>query len=670
MSKIKSYKTATSLGKGAKTPEGYHRITVHMVFDVKASGVHKARLVAAGNQAPEPNEPVSSSVASLAGLRTTAFLGALNGLSIWSGDIGNAYLEATTKEKIVFVAGGEWGDEEGHLMRCDKALYGLATSGLRFHEKLSADLRKMGWVQCKALTDVWMRDQGDHYEYLVVYVDDIIYCGKEPESFFNSLQDKDEFGYTLKDVGPVKFHLGADFYQDGDGTHCYGSTTYAKRFLEHFEYTMGGKPTKRMAPMEKGYRPELDTSPECSEEEKEKYQSILGAMQWMVSLGRYDINHAVMSMSRFRAMPRKGHLEALVHLAGYIRRFPNAAIRFRTGIPDHEAEFGKPQHFSWMETPYGDAKEEIPEDAPEPKGKAVRSTSFVDANLLHDVVTGRSCTGIFHFLNQTPLHAFSKRQNQVETATYGSEFMAARQAVEQIIELRHTLRYLGVPLDGPAWLFGDNQSVVNSSTLPYSTLSKRWNVLSYCKCREAIAAGIVRFEHIPGTENPADILTKALPHTTARKYVEPMFFWKGDTKDIGNYDASAMNEHTKGHQSTMAGKHEGSDGNHIPPHGPKGAGSKGSGPSPEWQVVNRAKRKWASVWRPIATDTMSLEAMTTDRMYTTEVYKSVTVNEDSSEEHKNAAPEVGILGEVGSGTDAEEFEEDWSQKWIQIENSV
>ena len=62
--------------------------------------------------------------------------------------------------------------------------------------------------------------------------------------------------------------------------------------------------------------------------------------------------------------------------------------------------------------------------------------------------------------------------------------------------------------------------------------------------------------------------------------------------------------------------------------------------------------------------------MTTDPMYTTEVYKSVTVNEDSSKERKNAAPEVGILGEVGSGTDAEEFEEDWSQKWIQIENSV
>ena len=131
----------------------------------------------------------------------------------------------------------------------------------------------------------------------------------------------------------------------------------------------------------------------------------------------------------------------------------------------------------------------------------------------------------------------------------------------------------------------------------------------------------------------------------------------------------------------MRGKHEGSDGNHIPPHGPKGAGSKGSVSSPEWQVVNRAKRKWASVWRLIATNPMSLEASTTDPMYTTELYKSVAVNEtsvtgneDSSEEFKSAAPrenpENGDTGEVGSGADTVEFEEDWSQKWILIENSL
>eukprot|EP00957_Ditylum_brightwellii_P094283 7178694-Ditylum_brightwellii.AAC.1 len=69
---------------------------------------------------------------------------------------------------------------------------------------------------------------------------------------------------------------------------------------------------------------------------------------------------------------------------------------------------------------------------PEPQGKPVMTTTFVDANLLQDVITGRSCTGIIHFLNKTPIDWFSKRQNTVETATYWSEFVAARTAVDQI----------------------------------------------------------------------------------------------------------------------------------------------------------------------------------------------------------------------------------------------
>ena len=125
---------------------------------------------------------------------------------------------------------------------------------------------------------------------------------------------------------------------------------------------------------------------------------------------------------------------------------------------------------------------------------------------MHDVVTGCSCTGVLHLLNQNPSSWFSSRQGQVETTTYGSEFMAARQAVEQIIDIRYTLHIFGVPLDGPAWLLGDNQAVINSTTIPHSSLSKRWNALSYHRCREAVAAGIVRFEFLLGRENPSDIL--------------------------------------------------------------------------------------------------------------------------------------------------------------------
>ena len=144
-----------------------------------------------------------------------------------------------------------------------------------------------------------------------------------------------------------------------------------------------------------------------------------------------------------------------------------------------------------METVYVNPTEEIPDDMPTPKGRCVHTSTYCNANLLHDLTMGRSASGILHFLNKTPIDAFSKQQNQVESATYGSEIMAAQQAVKQIIDLQYTLRMFGVPIDGTSWLFGDNKSVVTSSTTPHSTLNKRWNALSYHKVREAVAGNIV-----------------------------------------------------------------------------------------------------------------------------------------------------------------------------------
>lgn len=141
----------------------------------------------------------------------------------------------------------------------------------------------------------------------------------------------------------------------------------------------------------------------------------------------------------------------------------------------------------------------------------------------------RSCTGIIHSLNQTPIDYFSKRQGQTETSTYGSEFVAARIAVEQIIDLRYSLRMMGAPIDGLSWLFGNNKGVMQSSTIPHSRLEKRWCALSYHRVREADAAGYVNFIHIPGTQNPSNCLTKLLPGYKLRDFVRPILDYAGDT---------------------------------------------------------------------------------------------------------------------------------------------
>ena len=174
----------------------------------------------------------------------------------------------------------------------------------------------------------------------------------------------------------------------------------------------------------------------------------------------------------------------------------------------------------------------LPSDAPAPCGNYVTITHYVDANLMHCMVTGRSVTGILTFLNQMPMDWYAKKQATVETATYGSEFVAARTAVERLIDLRLTLRYLGVPLRQCDYMFGDNDSVVNSSTIPHAKLHKRHTILSFHRVREAIASKVLQFHHIPGIINPADILSKHWGYSNIWNVLKPILFWEGDTADL------------------------------------------------------------------------------------------------------------------------------------------
>ena len=86
-----------------------------------------------------------------------------------------------------------------------------------------------------------------------------------------------------------------------------------------------------------------------------------------------------------------------------------------------------------------------------------------------------------------------QKQSTVEIVTYGSEFVAAKTCTKQIIEIRNTLRYIGVPIRDKCYMFGDNESVVNSTSMPHTKLHKRHVYLAFHRVREAIAAGILTY---------------------------------------------------------------------------------------------------------------------------------------------------------------------------------
>ena len=144
----------------------------------------------------------------------------------------------------------------------------------------------------------------------------------------------------------------------------------------------------------------------------------------------------------------------------------HVVIRIQTELPDYSRLPDK--MYDWEHSVYSGAEEVIPLDIPNPLGNPVILTTYVDANLYHDMITGRSVTSVLHFINKTPLDWYSKKQGTVETATYGSELVAGRTAMEQIMDIRTMLRYLRVPIIGHSYLFGDNKAVINSSSQPES----------------------------------------------------------------------------------------------------------------------------------------------------------------------------------------------------------
>jgi hypothetical protein len=523
---FKDYGIATwDQGKISNAPTGYKKIRVHLVFAVKHDGRHKARLVADGHLTEQPIESIYSGVSSIRAIRIALFLGVLNELSIWGVDIGNAYLEALTKELLYIIAGPEFGPLAGHILIIQKALYGLRSSGARWHDRLFDVLKEIGFTPCRAEPDVWLRKgKRDLYEYIAVYVDDLAMVMEDPKDFCDTLRNK--FNLKLKGDGPLEYHLGCGYHRDPDGTLVADPKRYVEKILEYYEHTFNIKPRKVKTPLEPGDHPELDTSELCNEEDTRTYMTLIGQLQWLVTLGRFDIYSATVTMSSFRAAPRKGHLERAKRIFGYLYFLPHGAIRFRTGEPDYSTL--PCQDFDWSRSVYGEVREAIPEDVPIPRGRYVVTTSYVDANLMHDMTTGKSLTAVLHIINGTPIDTYCKKQNTVETATYGSEYVAARTAVDQIIDLRTTLRYLGVPIRAVSYLFGDNRSVTTSSTIPHSIISKRHLMLSYHRVREAIAAKYLAFHWIDGKDNPADILSKHWEFVKIWPHLKALLFWRGE----------------------------------------------------------------------------------------------------------------------------------------------
>jgi len=248
------------LEPGEAVPVGSNWIPCHMVFDATVDLTRKARYVAGGHWTDPPSQITYSTVVSRDSVRIAFLIAALNDIDILCADIGNAYLNAPTKEVVHTTAGPEFGrNRVGQTVLIVRALYGLTSSGAAWHSLLAELIHSMGFTPSLADPDVWYRaatkaDGFDYYEYLIVYVDDILVLLHAPKDIMAMLSKL----YRLKEEPTLpKSYLGATILEwsiGGEKMWAMSSQNYIKEAIRCLElelaksgHRLQGKPATPMA---------------------------------------------------------------------------------------------------------------------------------------------------------------------------------------------------------------------------------------------------------------------------------------------------------------------------------------------------------------------------------------------------------------------------------------
>ena len=559
------------LDQDDRVPIGYQQIRMHWIFDIKMEDFRfKSRIVAAGNMTEPPTSVTYATVVSRETVRIALTMAALNNLDVKAGDIQNAYITAPCAEKIWTTLGPEFGIDQGKRAIIVRALYGLRSSGASFRNHLADCMRHLGYTSCPAEPDLWMKqvvrpeyandsdpgdieagkdaqkkkpskkekkkqrnkDDGDkmYWSYVLCYVDDILCIHHDPLSVMTRL-DK-YFKFKPGSISEPNIYLGTKLKKMTleNGVECWASSPSkyveeavrnVEKYLKDLDSDRWKLPKRAENPFAMACEPELDTSPELSPDLASFYMSEIGVLRWMVEIGRIDIGTEVSMLSSHMAMPREGHLDAMLHVFAHVRQKHNSRLALDPTYPlIDEPKFVK---YDWTEQ-YNGAKEPVPANMPRALGKEVDLRLYVDSDHAGEKLTRRSRSGWLIYMQCALIAFHSKRQSTVETSVFGAEFCAMKTGIEALRGIRYKLRMMGIPLTGPSFVYGDNMSVIHNTQRPESTLKKKNCSVAYHFIREAVAMDECRTCHIRTEDNPADLLTKVLFGSKRRRLVRKILY--------------------------------------------------------------------------------------------------------------------------------------------------
>ena len=226
-------------------------------------------------------------------------------------------------------------------------------AGRDFRNHLRSCMEFLNFKSCLADPDVWMRpaiksDGNTYYEYILLYVDDALVASENAESILHNELGR-YFHLKEESIGPPTVYLGGRVckvqLENGVWAWSFSSSQFVQsavknveEYIEKSENSHLKIPSKAETPLTTSYRLELDVSPELTPRDSAYYQSLIGILRWIVELGRIDICLEVSMMSSNLAMPRKGHLNQVLHIFAYLCKYHNTELVYDPSDPVAEQD--------------------------------------------------------------------------------------------------------------------------------------------------------------------------------------------------------------------------------------------------------------------------------------------------------------------------------------------
>lgn len=432
---------------------------------------HKARLVAKGFMQKEgfDYEETYAPVARLNTVRTLLAVANTKNLKIEQMDVKSAFLHGTSEEDIYMKVPEGFNYGEGKVLKLCKSLYGLKQGPYCWNKKfnefaLKTDFKRSNYDAC-----LYVKQSCETctYEYMLLYVDDIIIASNSNDEIF-ALKEALRKNFKMQDLGQIKLFLGINIKVTDDGLYL-DQTHYIKNILRKFEmYNCKGQKT----PMESG---PIDMNSCADEDDFNKNTTILkliGCLMYLMLCTRQDLSFVLNVCSRHQDKPRSKLWKTLKRVLRYLKETLNYSLFYRKS----------------------DCNEIL--------------TVYSDSDWAGDLQDRKSTSGYVFQIFGCTVDWCTKRQSTVALSSTKAEYVALTEAAKEGLWLNDLLSDFGFE-KSIFTVYEDNQSCIKLVKRFEHKRLKHVDI-KYNFIKDIVHKKLLNIEYVSTRDQYADILTKNL----------------------------------------------------------------------------------------------------------------------------------------------------------------